>query len=125
MRGQKHSDETKAAVMAALLAGQSVCQVAAEFQIGKATASRWRSEIGSTDLERVGTQKEANLEQHLLDYVSTNLRTLKAQSEIAARPDWVQKQSASELAVFHGVLADKTLRILSALQPEPEPEFIN
>lgn len=108
--------------MGALLTGQSVSQVAHQFKLGKATVSRWREQIGSIELERVRTDKQESLESLLFDYVSTNLRTLKAQSEVAGREAYIEKQCASELAVLHGVLADKTVRILAALQPEPEPE---
>jgi transposase-like protein len=108
--------------MAALLTGQSVSQVAFEFNLGKATVSRWRADLSSNQLEQVRTERTETIECLLLDYVATNLKTLKAQSEVAGRPEYVQKQSASELAVLHGVIADKTVRILSALQPESEPE---
>lgn len=117
MKKYKHSDETKAAVMSALLTGQTVTAVASEYSLDKSTVSRWRARLTDEALQSVATKKGETLETLLIDYVTTNLRTLKAQSEVAGRPDYVQKQPASELAVLHGVLADKTVRILAALEP--------
>lgn len=130
MKGQSHSDETRAAVMAALLTGQGVSEVARGLNLPKATVSRIKNEISSERLEQVGTQREERLIDLVMDYVSTNLRTLKAQSIEAGRAGYIQKQTASELAVLHGVLADKTVRILAALEPieeasESEPQLIN
>jgi len=106
--------------MAALLTGQTVAQVATTYHLDKSVVSRWRRKIDPEQLQRVATEKGETLEWLLLDYVQTNLRTLKAQSIEAGRAQYVQKQSASELAVLHGVLADKTVRILAALEPIEE-----
>ena len=125
MKGQSHSDETRAAVMAALLTGQGVSETARALNLPKATVSRIKSEISRERLEQVGTEREERLIDLVMDYVSTNLRTLKAQSIEVGRADYVKKQSASEIAVLHGVLADKTVRILAALEPDEtaEPEL--
>ena len=130
----RHSDETKAAVMAALLTGQTVAQVATAYHLDKSVVSRWRSKISEYRLQGIATKKSETgetIEELLVDYVQQNLRTLKAQSIEAGRPEYVQEQSASELAVLHGVLADKTVRILAALEPieaaseEPQPVYRN
>jgi transposase-like protein len=117
MRGKAHGDAVKAQVMAALLTGQTVTEVAKAFSINHSLVSRWRKAISVDQLHEVALKKKESIEELLLDYLATNLRTLKAQSEQASRPDYIQKQSASELAVLHGVIADKTFRILGALQP--------
>lgn len=113
-QGKAHSDETKAAVMAALLAGQSANSVAKEYQLPKSTVSRIRAQMG--DLEPVGTQKQNRIGELLGEYVECNLITLKAQSEHFRDKTWLGRQPASELAVLHGVLADKTIRILEAAE---------
>jgi len=127
MRGHKHSDETRAAVTAALLAGQGVGEVATCYQIDKSLVSRWRKELVATGVQQLQPKTRDELESLLMNYVRQNLKTLAAQSEVAGREDYIKKQPASELAVLHGVMADKTFRILSALQPEPEqePGFVN
>ena len=107
--------------MAALLSGQSVTEVAAQFNLGKATVSRWRSTISLERLEQIGTEKTENLERLLMNYVRQNLKTLTAQSEVAGRASYIEKQPASELAVLHGVMADKTVRILAAFEPSEVP----
>jgi transposase-like protein len=120
---KQYGDETRAAVMAALLTGQTVSAVANAYNLDKSTVSRWRSRIDATALQDVATEKGETIETLLLDYVQQNLRTLKAQSIEVGRAKYIQKQSASELAVLHGVLADKTVRILAALEPiEAESE---
>ncbi len=48
MRGKAHSDETRAAVMAALLTGQAVSQIAGEFQLDESTV---RNSSNRTRLE--------------------------------------------------------------------------
>ena len=112
-QGKALSEETKAAVMASLLAGQSVCEVAKAYQISKSTVSGLRGSVAS-DIEQLQTQKRDRIGELLGDYVECNLITLKAQSEHFRDKAWLNKQPASELAVLHGVVADKTIRILEA-----------
>ena len=118
-RGKQLPDATRAAIIAALLAGQSVTQVATEFKINKSVVSRLRATRPPLELQQVATQKEESLERLVLEYVSTNLRTLKTQSEVVGRPEYIEAQPASEIAVLHGVIADKTFRILSAMESTP------
>ena len=116
-----YSDEMKAGAMAALLAGQSVSKVAQEYSIPVGTVKGWRTKIGKTD-HLVPSQKEKAVGELLVDYVKQNLDTLRAQSEIFMDPEWIRDQPASEMAVLHGVLADKTIRILEALTPAEEAQ---
>ena len=53
----------------------------------------------------------------LVQYLETNLKTLKAQSDVFADPEWIRQQDASEMAILHSVLTDKTVRLLEALGP--------
>ena len=123
MARREYSEETKAQVMAALLAGQSVNSAAREYKIPKGTISHWRNTATGKVAESVTvedgsesdrTQKSASLDELLLSYVETNLETLRAQSESFKERQWLSRQQASELAVLHGDIADKTIRILEA-----------
>ena len=115
-RGVPHGDETKAAVLAALLAGQSINDVAARFHLGKATVSAWRTAAGLDGTYPVRTQNGDELGDLVSAYLRENLITLKAQAAFFRDTEWLRKQSAADLAVLHGVSADKALRIISALQ---------
>ena len=114
-----YSDETKAQVMAALLTGQSINAVAREYKIPKATISNWknRDKPGVPESE---TQKAAEIEDLLSGYLKENLKTLRAQAEFFREETWLKKQEASQLAVLHGVLSDKAIRLLEAFGDEPE-----
>lgn len=122
MAKAEYPNETKAAVMSALLEGQSVSAVAKQYKIPKGTVSGWkqkafaRADIRSSD--PVATQKREEIGDLLLDYLRTMLGTLKIQAEHFGDRDWLRKQGANELAVLHGVSTDKAIRLLEALAPE-------
>ncbi len=121
-RGVPHSDETKAQVMAALLAGQSVNSVARDYKISKATVIAWRNAAGLNGSTPVQPQKKAEIGDLIANYLRNVLRTLSVQAEQFSDKSWLAKQPGSEAAVLHGVLADKAIRILEALDTEPNRE---
>jgi transposase-like protein len=108
----EYSDETKAQVMAALLTGQSIGSVARQYSIPKGTISNWRNRE-ALGVSKNGTQK-ASLDEALSAYVHASLITLTKQVELFRDESWLKKQPASEVAVLHGVLADKAIRLLEA-----------
>ena len=113
MARRGYSDETKAQVMAALLAGQSISEVAARYQIPSGTVKSWRR--NSREFRPVDTQKGAEIGDLLLEYLRENLITLRVQVEHFRDPKWLSRQDASELAVLHGVVTDKAIRLLEAI----------
>jgi transposase-like protein len=113
-RGKAHDPETKAAVMAALLSGQGVNEVAQEYQLSPSVVSGWKSSLSSEQFERLRTEKAETFDGLLSDYLTANLRALQKQAEVASEPDYIRKQSAEKLAVLHGVMADKAVRLLEA-----------
>lgn len=119
-RGVPHSDETRAAVLAAILAGQNVSQVAKDFKLNHATVIAWRDAAGLNST-RVQPETHAEIGELVLRHVRSALRSLEAQAAIADDHDWLKAQSASDLAAFYGIVADKAHRILAALEPEDDP----
>lgn len=116
MRGKKHSDEVQAQVMAALLAGQGVTEVAREYNLAKAVVSRWKSSLTGQELEQIGIKKGERIENLLYEYLTTTLQSLKNQTEIAGEREYITKQPAGEFAILHGVMADKAIRLLEAAE---------
>lgn len=119
----KYSPETKAAAMAALLAGQSISQVASEYRIPPGTVKAWSVIVRThpavvevaSDATAATTKKAAEIGDLLITYLRANLATLEAQAIVFRDPDWLKKQDAAGVAVLHGVLTDKAVRLLEAL----------
>ena len=115
MSRRQYSDEQKAAVMAALLAGQSVEQVAEEYHIPAGTIKSWQFRQNGTPVATVATEKKEEIGELILAYLREILVTLREQAVHFRDKSWLDKQSASEVAVLHGVSTDKAIRLLEAL----------
>ena len=98
--------------MAALLAGQSVCSVAKQYNLPKGTVSGWRHQAEGV---ASGATQKKEIGDRLLEYLQASLTTLTAQVRAFSDEEWLKKQPASEVAVLHGVIADKAIRLLEAL----------
>lgn len=107
-----YSPEVKAAVMAALLAGQSVGSCAKEYKIPRGTVASWSSKLDKK--HSISNTKKEEVGELLIQYLRANLTALKAQAEQFADKDWLRQQSAENAAVLHGVLTDKAIRLLEA-----------
>lgn len=119
MSARRYDAETKAAVLAALLAGQSINSVAREYDIPKGTVSGWkRKELdsGSQGVATVATQKEQEeIGSLLLQYMYASLKAMIAQMDVFGDRAWLHEQVASDSAVLHGVQHDKVMRMIEAL----------
>jgi transposase-like protein len=107
---QQYGDEIKAQVIAALMEGQSIRQVAEQYHIPKSTVAEWKNQDVRTDR----TQKK-EIGELLTDYLRANLEALRSQVEVFSDKDWLKKQDASSVAVLHGVMTDKAIRLLEAM----------
>ena len=109
-----YDPQMKAAVLASLLAGQSVSSVAEEYEIPRGTVSSWRRNADPTALYDVDQPQKREVGDLLMVYLRANLQALTAQAEQFADKEWLKQQDASELAVLHGVMTDKAIRLLEA-----------
>ena len=115
----EYSPDLKAKVVAALLEGQSVTSVAKEYKIPKGTVSGWKSRIAEPSLESAGstesgTQKSNKIGDLVTEYLEANLEALREQTRVFSDPKWLRTQDASSLAVLHGVMTDKAVRLIEA-----------
>jgi transposase len=118
-----HGPDVKAAVIAALMAGQSVSQVAKQYALPKGTVSNWkhRKAEGVRDdagtVSRDGTQKAgSSIGDLLVELVRENLKGLIAVSKLLQDDAWLRKQDAAEIGTLAGITHDKTTRMLEALE---------
>lgn len=111
-RGKAHSPETKSAVIAALLAGQGVNEVAASYGLDSGLVSRWKSAIPESQLQQVAVEKKERLVDLIESHLIASLKGAAKCAEQAHNDDWRNKQSAENLAVFYGVLSDKSIRLV-------------
>lgn len=120
--GSKYPDETRAAVMAALLAGQSIPAVAAQHHIPPGTIKHWSAQLHQEPVQPVEPEKRSQIGDLLLRFLTCELEALIAQAKVFADAEWLKKQPASEIAILHGVGADKAFRLLEALDSGPAEE---
>lgn len=108
--------------MAALLAGQSVTEVTKQFDVSQATVSRIKARLSEKDLNDLECKKNDRFGDLLAEYLEETIITLKAQARFFRNETWLEKQPASDLAVLHGVAADKAIRLLEAVERANEIE---
>jgi transposase-like protein len=109
----QHPAEIRAEVMAALLTGQAVSRVAEDYHLPISTVSRWRKQA-----RREAGQSE-EIGGLLMDYLRQALTTLQKQAKAFGDPEWLRGQGSADLAVLHGVMTDKAIRLLEALSGGP------
>jgi hypothetical protein len=106
--------ELRAACLSALLQGQTLNSVAAQYSVGRRTLIEWKkaANLGATPMNQATRQDIGEL---VADYLRGSLEALSAQFEVLRDPEWLREQGAAELATLHGVMTDKAVRIMEAI----------
>jgi hypothetical protein len=115
MRGKRIANDVRAQVIAALLEGQGVTQIAAKYRLAQSTVSGLRKEIPAEKLDEVRSKKRDDLAQLIASNLEAAFAALTNILNITRDPNWLKKQSAAELATMYGVISDKNFRILEAI----------
>jgi transposase-like protein len=108
--------------MAALLAGQRVAEAADEFGVPEQTVSRWKVALDKSGAKMGQFGSKNRIPELIAEYLIETLETLRKQSQIFGEREFLTDQAASEVAVLHGVLMDKSLRILEAAEAARDSE---
>lgn len=111
-----YAPETKAAALAAVLGGESLSSVSRRMGIGRNTLIRWRTEYGA-DGAAIAQEKKEAIGQQLYGLLEDYIAYLRFEIRAVQDTAWIRKQRAHELAIYHGVVADKSVRLASALRP--------
>lgn len=121
MERREYDEQTKAAVMAALLTGQSVYAAAKDFKIPVGTVKRWSADA-KEKLQPVRNQKKERIGDLIIDNVEAALETTREILNVIKDPKWLRRQEASQIGVLYGIIQDKTYRILEALPDSGDAE---
>jgi len=107
---RRHIDPAvKAAATAEALAGGSTRAIARKYAISHQAVHLWRH-------YRYGHQKAEQVNARLFTLILEGLDTLTEHVRLTRDPAYVHAQSAHDLAILDGVLADKLLLLLRAVQ---------
>jgi hypothetical protein len=115
LRGKAHSEDIKARAKALLLGGESVGHVARQLNLPKQTVSDVKAHLSPEEVGQLRTKKGEAANDLVMDYLTSNLETLRAQALIAGDRAYLEKQPADKLAILHGTFADRAFRILESL----------
>jgi hypothetical protein len=110
-------EEIKAAAIADLHL-MSPAAVAAKYGLKPTTVRQWKSRELPELVTNV-TEKKERIGALMLEYLEASLNALAAQAYVASDPEYINRQPANELAILHGVIADKSVRLVEALHARP------
>lgn len=116
MRGQRHSDQTRGAALAALLEGQGISEVARRYKLPTSTVRDLKKTIDSEEFAKVREKKQDSLAALIEAHLHTSLKAATNIASQTENADWRNKQDADKLGVFYGILTDKAVRILEAAE---------
>lgn len=87
------------------------------YGVSERTAKRWlnTNPTGKKNAAKKKEQHDQAVSDLMLTYLRTLLTTLNVQVEFFSDTDWLAEQTAGEIAILHGVLADKGSRIMDIL----------
>lgn len=107
---EKPSEAVKAAVLAALLLGQPMVEVAAQYGLEYHTVANWKCRFDLTS----PVNRRDRLTDMLIDFVEQELVSLTSISITTRDEEWLLAQNASDLAHYVSVKEDRLLTLLQA-----------
>lgn len=113
-QGKALKPEVKAQVMAALLQGQGVNEVARVYKLSPTAVSRIKNGLLPENLAQLETEKRESLDTLLLEAVSANVRALTKMAQAVSNEKYITSQPAESIGMLYGILADKAVRFLEA-----------
>jgi acyl CoA:acetate/3-ketoacid CoA transferase alpha subunit len=123
-QGKAHDESLVRQIMAELITGAAISALARKYQLSKSVVSGIKARITPEQIERCRTRNERDLVRNeetpngfdglLVESLRDHLRMQKAITEIASEPEYLRRQTASDLAKLLEVSQDHTIRLLEA-----------
>lgn len=107
--------ETRASVVAEILSGHPINEVAKRWNIPQQTAQGWWAIDRPTESTNARTRER--MVEHLYDTAFDSLEGVRASARLLQDTSWTRTQSAADIAALVAVLSDRTIRMLGGLRP--------
>ena len=125
-RGKAHSEELKAEVAAALLAGMSVSETARRYSLDKSIVSRIRANLDPQKIQescnKVATDDEIRIDVMIAEGLQSHLKMQRAITDYAAREEYIRTQNAADLSRLLEVSQNHSIRLLEAASAVEQDE---
>ena len=119
---QKYSRITpqlKAEIIASLISGVGVCEIARQTQISKAAVSKIKTQLEENQKQLLPENLKFNIDEMLLESLKVHLEGLHEIALIAKDKEYVRNQKASDLAQLHDRLSTFAISLLEAAEGNP------
>ena len=121
-QGRAYPAATRAAVLAAILSGASVSDVARAHGVDKGTVSRWAAANTTLATMRNRERDPETIAAAVYDLIVDHVRTMRAQLDFVTSTDYLKEQPAAAIAELFEVEGNVLLRLLAGLRPVEVPE---
>jgi transposase-like protein len=124
-RGVPHDAELRAEAVAAVRAGAAPGEVARRYGISKGTLGNWLASesIGTVGTTNAHARTREELSALIFDAITATLRSLIARADATGSADWIEKQSAADLAQLAGTEWDRVIRMVAGFRPAEPHEL--
>jgi hypothetical protein len=112
-RNRRIPESLEAGIKAALVLGDPPCEVAESYKVSLSTVYKYGKRLPAGVMDNARYERVGDL---VYTYLTEGLKTLETQCRQFRDPEWLKAQSADSVARLHGILADKIIRILSAIE---------
>lgn len=108
-----HSAEKRAEVLAAVLVGERPADIAEKHGVGLTQVYDWANRHLPGGMEHAQIEAVGQL---ALDFLKESLRTLAIQVRHAGTEEFIGKLDGQSFAAQYAAIADRTIRLLAALE---------
>lgn len=109
--------ELKAQAISEWMAGASLNDLSQRLDVPKSTLQGWVAGRTRTEVVPKPNPEAESLDELAWGWAHGNFLASAAILRKAQDDSWLDRQSAHDLGVFYGIIADKQLRLLAAFKP--------
>lgn len=113
-----------AQVITALVSGKTFKEISAEFGISEEWINRVKKKLPQEFIEYFVSAKTNEISNLIEQGLRDQLEGMSNLVAVTRKEHWVEAQRAPEIATLFGVLSDKTIRILAAIERANERDRI-
>lgn len=119
-KAELNRETLTAQVVTALVAGKTFKEISTEFGISEDWINRVKKKLPPEFIEYFASAKTNEISSLIEQGLKAQLKAMIKMVEVTEDDVWLKTQRAPELATFFGVVNDKTIRVLAAIERADE-----